>query len=698
MNSILVCITTHGRAKWCEALINQIFEQSTGFKIQVAVFHDACDDDYSGVLSTCKTFGYDYFLSKKTFGKWGYWKLLNLVYAYADSKCFDYFIQMPDDVILVSDFFSRLTKLIVDEKTCVNYFTPNVYLKINQSHEVCKIRGVDAWRNGWMDSAFCTTKKIMRGFRIAEPLATRTKKENKGSGCGSEQSRSYFKKSGRRALHLVRSMCEHIGFESTVMHNAKRAVDAYGADRCYMLSCNLSPSDLRYIETEKHKFGIMTKIKQTVAVVGSAAYLKNKGLGKEIDSCDLVVRVNFNALLCDKHPDDIGIKTDVIYMSSTTFQKYKNIKWPKGATVRKKNGGLQNLSNRRGYCMNTGFIAVLEYAMKGYDVRIYGMDFYAGVNDGKIIEKPLNEPDGGNFLQAPKDKIYLPGYYESVGIVKDDFAVRHVGGMEDLRIILEYQQQYCIRFDCHMQNIIINSMKKEIEQVDVYIAALWRDMHVATTIESLLKCAELRSVSVVCNNWTDEQFEKIRIKFAGNIKVILYRGDNKKGCSEKFRYFKHGAGRYICNCDDDLTYPKDFFTKLIDAAERYKAAISVHGRVLLPHKIDNYYKQKKAVYHCLRDVENDVEVDIIGTGGSIIRRDLIPDIAQLYDYVYHKNMSDIYFSYLCKIRGIKRIVLKHEKGWLQHKEMKQTDNYIFNEYKDNCKPQTEFVNRYFIAN
>jgi GT2 family glycosyltransferase len=697
MKKLLIIVITHKRPHYCAALLRQIEQQTGNFNAKVAVFHDKCDKDYSQTQEICSKNGWEYLVSAETFGKWGFWKLLNVIYAYQDNEKYDYFIQLPDDVILVDGFFDRLIGLIYDNKTCINFFTPNIYLKTYATMEKQLINGVEVWENGWLDSAFCTTKKIMKGFRIVQPMTSLLKKEDKGSGCGSEQSKTYFNKSLRRSLQTVYSLCEHLGIDDTVMHGKTRAVDKYGSMRYHLLSCNLTEEDALYVQEQKPNFKAMENKGNTVAIVGNAAYLYGSRLGAEIDNHDLVVRLNFNALLTGKLAADIGRKTNIVYLASTVFKERTDIVWPAGVQVKKKNGGLQNLKGLPNYCMNTGLIAAIEYAMQGYSVRLYGMDFYAGAFGGKIPEKYWNEGEKKGQIKVKKDLVYLPGYYEAGGLKSSDtFTVRHVGGMTDLRTILEYAKKYDITFDKHMQQVIIDNMKNENQTVDVFIASLYRGCHVKRTIESLLQCPELRSVTVVCNTWTDEQFEELRIYFASNIHVLLYRGNNKKGCSEKFRYFYTSKGKYICTCDDDLIYPADFLTRLIDASEKYQAVTSAHGRTLLNRKISNYYKEKKAVYHCLRDVENDVQVDIVGSGCTLIPRALIVDINDLYDYVNHPNMSDIYLSYLAELRGVDCYVIAHKAEWIKHKEMNVNDNYIFDEYKDSCPNQTEFVNRYFI--
>jgi len=52
---------------------------------------------------------------------------------------------------------------------------------------------------------------------------------------------------------------------------------------------------------------------KSIAIVGPAEYMTSSGLGLDIDSHDIVVRINRSIELCDDYKDDIGQKTDVLY-------------------------------------------------------------------------------------------------------------------------------------------------------------------------------------------------------------------------------------------------------------------------------------------------------------------------------------------------------------------------------------------------
>jgi len=231
---------------------------------------------------------------------------------------------------------------------------------------------------------------------------------------------------------------------------------------------------------------------------------------------------------------------------------------------------------------------------------------------------------------------------------------------------------------------------------DIYIASLWRNGHLATTINSLLLNPECGTITAVCNNYTDIQIEAIRINTKYNAKVALIKGDNLKGCDERFKFTGMGMSKYISICDDDIIYPPNYLSVLIESVNKYNTIVSCHGRTLKKTKAVNYYKHANRVYHCMRDVNNDVEVDILGAGACLFKRDLLP-INNFYKSIKYANMGDIYISYLAKKEGLKIIVIAHKEGWLQHKAIEVGDNYIYDNCKNDCQIQTNFINKLFLG-
>lgn len=230
--------------------------------------------------------------------------------------------------------------------------------------------------------------------------------------------------------------------------------------------------------------------------------------------------------------------------------------------------------------------------------------------------------------------------------------------------------------------------------VDIYIASLWRQGHVVNAVNSLLLNPEVGSITISCNNYTDEQWNYVSDKL-NKSNVSLYRTDNKKGSNEKLKFIGIGTNYYVCLADDDLIYPIDFLNKLINGCEKYNSHVSLHGRIIKRGKINSYYGEPVAVYRSLGTVLNDIEVDIASNCGSLFKRNFYDDLSGWYDYCGTTSMDDIYVNYFAKLKGIKRMVLAHNEGYLKHKKQLPEDDYVFDKYRHNDDIQTDFINNYF---
>ena len=226
------------------------------------------------------------------------------------------------------------------------------------------------------------------------------------------------------------------------------------------------------------------------------------------------------------------------------------------------------------------------------------------------------------------------------------------------------------------------------------MASLWRQGHVVMTVKSLLLSPEIGTVSICCNNYTDEQWEFVKNELCDS-KVIVYRTNNEKGSNEKLRFIGTGSNFYVCLADDDLIYPPDYLNKLINGCEKYNAMVSLHGRIIPKGIIGSYYGQPLEVYRSLGTVVQDVEVDIASNCGSLFKREFYNDLDKWYDFCGSTSRDDIYVNYFAKKNGVRRIVLAHQEGYLKHKEQFSEDNYVFDKHRYSDRVQTEFINNFF---
>lgn len=240
-----------------------------------------------------------------------------------------------------------------------------------------------------------------------------------------------------------------------------------------------------------------------------------------------------------------------------------------------------------------------------------------------------------------------------------------------------------------------------MKEVDCYIACLPRQLHVVKTVESILNNKEIKTITITANKYTDELFQELTTKLLNlnaqyQVPIYLHRGDNLKESNEKLKYISKGNGRYISFVDDDLILNPNHFEFLIGGCEAYNAYVSLHGVVLYPRPIKSYYRDR-FVYRGLGTVIDNYEVDIVGNGCGLFKREFFTEeeLKSLYDDAPTQGMDDILMATLCKNKGIKRVVLAHPEGFVKHKEIRPDDEYIFDKYAlrpNGDEVQTNYIN------
>lgn len=229
--------------------------------------------------------------------------------------------------------------------------------------------------------------------------------------------------------------------------------------------------------------------------------------------------------------------------------------------------------------------------------------------------------------------------------------------------------------------------------VDVYIASLPRQLHIIKTVQSLWNQPEFGTISITCNNYTDMQWAEVQDALR-RLDVLLYRGDNAKESNEKLKYLSTGSNYYIACVDDDLIYAPDYLKKLIKGCENYSAHVGLHGCVLSKGQISSYYRDRIS-YHCLKDVLRDTEVEILGNGVSLWKRQWYSDYDSWYENAPNVGCDDILVAIAAKRKGRRMIVLSHREGYITHKEQEEGDDYVFDKYKFNDSVQTDYINKIY---
>jgi hypothetical protein len=230
--------------------------------------------------------------------------------------------------------------------------------------------------------------------------------------------------------------------------------------------------------------------------------------------------------------------------------------------------------------------------------------------------------------------------------------------------------------------------------VDIYMASLWRGGHVVRTAKSLLRQHELKTLTICCNNYTDEQFDYVS-KELQDERVKLVRTNNEKGSNEKMRFMYEGTAKYIALADDDIIYPDSYLFKMIHGCNIHNGAVSLHGCVLTRLPIEKYYGSKsRKVLSWNKHQDRDMPADILGNGFILFKREWFSadELKNMYVSAPDVSMDDIILSCAIQKKRISRYVLKHGSAYASHKVSVSTDDYVYNRYKDNDKAQVRYIN------
>lgn len=193
------------------------------------------------------------------------------------------------------------------------------------------------------------------------------------------------------------------------------------------------------------------------AIVGPAAYMVGSGLGPEIDSHDVVVRLNSGHEYTALHGKDIGRKTDYIFINRWMSRNLNLFNIPPNVLPIKKVHVRPDTMIKGEYEANTGILCIAFFAHKGYKVTVYGMDFYSGPYEGIIPSQSVGAATPKDRVQSVERKsVYFPGYNENL-YGSETHVLGHVGGMRDFAVFMKMKEDYGISQDAFLSAIIENN-------------------------------------------------------------------------------------------------------------------------------------------------------------------------------------------------------------------------------------------------
>lgn len=188
------------------------------------------------------------------------------------------------------------------------------------------------------------------------------------------------------------------------------------------------------------------------------------------------------------------------------------------------------------------------------------------------------------------------------------------------------------------------------------------------------------------------QCDRLRVYVNGAYEASNYPGewliepDGDWAAAAKF--YKCPQDGWHLTVDDDLDYPANYVDEILAGAERHPdSVVSYHGKVV-PGKIGSYFRD--CIKHrVLGDVPEDVRVHIPGTGCMAYRA---PKPYFFHNWLEPPFMVDIHAGRRAADYEVPCWVLKHERGWITHRQVPLDDTLgvIFNKTD---RIHTWYVNR-----
>jgi hypothetical protein len=146
------------------------------------------------------------------------------------------------------------------------------------------------------------------------------------------------------------------------------------------------------------------------------------------------------------------------------------------------------------------------------------------------------------------------------------------------------------------------------------------------------------------------------------IKVATSQEHGNLGDAGKFYWSDKVTGYYL-TIDDDIVYPPDYVQKIVEGLDKRgkKCVVGFHGE-MYGNEIRHWTRDRTKTHHFYYELERDTPVCVLGTGCAGFHTNLI-QISPSYFKI--PNMADVWFTLYCHQNRIFRVVLAHQRGWLQ---------------------------------
>lgn len=200
-----------------------------------------------------------------------------------------------------------------------------------------------------------------------------------------------------------------------------------------------------------------------------------------------------------------------------------------------------------------------------------------------------------------------------------------------------------------------------------------REQLLEKTVASLLP--QIDKLNIYLNEWDNVP------DFLNHEKINAIRSQDAKGdlgAAGKFFWSREVRGIHL-TVDDDIIYPPDYVHQMVECIEKYKGyAISFHGSKMLEEK----KFRRREVHHFHRQIDNDIDVDFIGTGVAGYDSDIVTIVP---DDFLSNNWADGWFAIAARKRRIPLKVMAHEGSWIEAQKVTGRNIWAENRKEKNEK-------------
>lgn len=221
MYDFCVIITTFNRPDMLTSLLKNIELEKKHYKIKTFIFNDGSSKKYE--LSNFDVKELKFYPNR---GKKKYWEIVNQTFNVIKAVKSRYYIYLPDDVILIENFFDEFIKIygsIKDtKKICLNVLTDSRINKPNWTNFKPETYG-EYVKTQWNDLCFGAPENFFKllNYEIKPiPMSRWDKDSNLSSGVGQQISNRIYDL-GFNMYHTKKSLVYH-GDHNSVMNENER--------------------------------------------------------------------------------------------------------------------------------------------------------------------------------------------------------------------------------------------------------------------------------------------------------------------------------------------------------------------------------------------------------------------------------------------------------------------------------------------